>query len=396
MVSQDRMTEDDEGTMRGKLAHTGPHSLGAGPAVTDVSSEAQDPAEPPEGFTPLSESSLGQSPTPQIPAKPDRRSPFIASEAPTQSIPDDPPSGEPARVTASPARGETTIDAADLEPSGVAFGPRGGFVSTPSPFQVPPKSGPPVLRRAESVLEEAARVRSVGDRLRTGFGLVGRAVTVAVGESGMRIVRHFERLPRWQQVLCVATPYASALGLVAYLLFGHTPNVEVAPVGAGIVSVETDGRLDRIAPNGDAAPTSSSDGPQGPEAQATADPPNPTTATEPSLAAGGPSIAEAGPKEAAPQPFRAKVVTLPVSSTLFVRPDPTVGRSARLRAGHVVTVYPDFPSAEGWTLAQSERGTVGYISKKHLTGQRDPAYDAARKARRRRARSRRRSKPPRP
>ncbi len=322
----------DDGTLLGALADPRPPR----PATTDVTPEANDPAE--SGPT-LGETSLGCSPTPEIPLAEPSRTPLLASEAPTEST----RRSEPIRRTS---------DRLD-EPSGAAFGPHFGPESTRQP---PAPTVRPHLRRNESVIQEAARFRAspihqltlVAARLRSGSGAVGRTVAATVTDWSATALRRFERLPRWQQAGWVAAPYAGAIGLVGYLFFA---------------------RPDPVAVVADASATRWAAAVEKTETEEPAHP-----------------GARAPSRRTADGGLSTRRVRLAVPSALFIRPDPTVFRSARLRAGHRVTVFPEFPTPEGWMLARSEKGTIGFISTLHLAGERDPSYDRAARARRRQRR----------
>lgn len=374
MVGGGRFGEE-EGTVRGNLTNAE-----ANPGIADITEGFSDPAAPlelPRVDRGPAEASLGRSPTPELPPEDVQRPPLTASEAPTDQ-------------TLDPTSAHIDIGPEPVELSGVAFGARGtgtGFSQTPAHVSVPPESSRPVLRREESVLQEAARVRNspvhrigrAAGHLRTQLSTAGRALAVRVTESGVAAMRRFERMPRWKQVLWVAAPYASALALVGFLMLSRPGAVDVMaePLPAERPTVP-------IASSAQEGPASANQAPDPAEAQSAA---LPEVGADPDD--GAPRIEEAEEQTSlAPTRLVRQKITLPRGSALYIRPTAEVIRSARLRAGHVVTIYPDFPAPEGWVLGQSEKGTVGFISTLHLAGQRDPQIDRARRRRKARRRDR--------
>ncbi len=279
-------------------------------------------------------------------------------------------------VQLPPARG---LDAAPLQtPSGRSFGSSArDDLAAPPPRRS--ERGPwptdPLLelglRSPEEVAAEAASLRR-GPLRELGAGLsslIGRGV-----EGTLGALLRFESLPRRRQLLWAIAPYVAALGLVL-VLFGLTRGpgeqapLQIAPPPPS--EPELDARADtvvrhRIAPArpGESAPrvvTIASKG--GMEAKSAAE----LEAEEP---------ADAPTPASAAQAMVGEPAVLPIRSALFIRPDVEVARAARLPAGARLTVYPRFPAPAGWVLAQSAKGTIGFLSRRHLAGQPDPAVEA--------------------
>ena len=221
-------------------------------------------------------------------------------------------------------------------PTAKHFGPRSSIVATPSQLSMPvaANAADPVLRRPESVLMEAARVRP-SRRSRMGRILLLAAVCSVAG--GMAAYHFLDWQPTW--------PPAALSSVFA---FQTTKAVPMPPT-------------DEIPPTIGVQP-----------------PP-------PSVEAPRPTEAPA----AAPPALTPTVVKLTRPSALYVRPNPQSTRATRLPTGQVVRTYPAFDAPKGWVLGQSEKGTVGFISTRHIAGRPDPAIDRPR----RRASRRRRSTP---
>ena len=356
----DEAQNDDTGT----LSNTRPDEIATRPAITDVSAAARDPAERRRSLLPSS--SLGQSPTPAIGVAPER-APFLVGDGATGSFRrigeetfdlgrdtsvDAPPPG----LNLPPPDLDLSLPGMDLPPPGLDLPPPNldALDALPTselsdPDGVAPDDRP-LIRGPDSVVSEAVRSRGPVQAFGHWIGTASQAVRVRLSDTSAVAVRRFERLPRWQQLLCVAAPYLSAFLLVAYLfqlrVAGPSPIVMV--------------------PSPPATPSAVGDAPS---------------------AKRGPP-AEQQPADRAPA-IKHHTVQLRRRSSLFIRPNPSATRAARLRRGHVVTVYPDFPSPDGWKLARSSRGTVGFISTRHLEGKPDPAINAARRARKRRRRQER-------
>jgi len=335
MAGSDQAAGDDEGTLLGQLTPSNEP-----PRVNDVSAAAIDPAEsqslppgstlPEEGPLPSKAVSAGGSMPPVAPA------PFshdlttqsfghseASSEIELQTAIDEPP---PLKIEPMPR----------IEPSRVRA------AGTPPALALRPHRGTQASGLASLSVHARPVVRSILDfgqhRLRP--SLLGAKKVVS--QSGLSLVHRFERLPRRYQIAWVALPYAAAFALVVSLYLSRTQPVEVASRPSTV----------------------------------------PPVTTTPAPAPSAPSMPVEQP--AAPAALQTRVVTLTRPSALYIRPDATVIRSARLPEGHVVTVYVDFPCPEGWALGQSEKGTVGYISTLHLDGQPDPFVDAVQQNRRRR------------
>ena len=332
----------------------------------------------------------------------------------------------------------TDLDTPAFGPSALGFGPRGDSIPAVS-VQAPAPT--PVLRRDESVLREAAKVRLAPIRQVTeAAAQLGGGMASArrvLGEASILLLNRFERLPRWQQATWVAAPYLGALGLVVALFASRPPpgNVAIEPVPtlrarttgaaypstpapstgpdeirsrtaaeradgaarADTIRTDADG-ADTIRTDADGADTLRTDADGADTIRTGADGAGKTPAR--SGRAGGIRGRQAFEMEvaevadvrrptdtSATEPSRLsdrQSVPLTLRSALYARPDARSPRTARLRAGHIVTVFPSFPSPTGWVLARSERGTVGFISALHLTGQEDPEVTAADRARRRR------------
>ncbi len=268
-------------------------------------------------------------------------------------------------------------DAAREVPSGRSFGSSGrdddaalpGSGRERGPWSTDPRLDIG-LRSPEEVAAEAASLRR-GPLRALGASLArlfGRGL-----ETTFSALVRFESLPRRRQLVWAIAPYVAALGLVL-ILFGLTRGPgEQAPLqiaAAPPSEPELDARAGtvvrhRIAPArpGESASrvvTIASRG--GMEARSAEE----LEAEEPADVATPASAAQAMVGEPA---------VLPVRSALFIRPDVQVARAARLPAGAHLTVYPRFPAPGGWVLAQSAKGTIGFLSRRHLAGQPDPAVE---------------------
>ncbi len=279
-------------------------------------------------------------------------------------------------------RAEDTIESETPAPSDPtpasearAFGtnpPRGASI-VPSP-QAPMPEWTPALRRQESVIEEAAALRSgpsryLKDALRfvrahAPSGLTDRLLQLSArcGGAALRVLRRFERLPRRQQLFWVGAPYVAAMVLVVLLLSMRGGEQTATPV----------------VPLTPATPS---------QAGLTAAPALAAVVPAPAPA---PAVARDEAPVAAPTPKPPEAVTLLRRSKLFIRADAKSRRPISLRAGTELSVFEDFPAPEGWRLVQTKKGSVGFVSARHLNDQPDPEVDALTKRKKRRARRRRR------
>lgn len=219
------------------------------------------------------------------------------------------------------------------------------------------------LRRDESVLAEViAERRSTLWRAAVAARRMSTRLQITathLRDSTSGAIRRFETLPRHRQILWVAAPYVVALLLVLVLLFfSRSPDepaaanqARSAPAQAATESPKIAGEKTKPAD----PPVASSDDAQ-PAPKATADPD--------------------------PPPLRSEVRRIPVWSRLYVRPNTGYKIAAHLRPGTEVTLYPDFPTEDGWHLARSEKGTIGFIQQERLDGIR--ARKQARRGRRHR------------
>lgn len=253
------------------------------------------------------------------------------------------------------------------------------------PLPPPTEFGEPDvhLRREESVIADAMVVKN--DALFRAREYARRASTVAaergvrfastIGEHSVAALRKFEAMPRKKQLVFVAAPYALAAVLVLVLLQVRSSEPQAAPAN-------------RVTPP---APV---EAPVEAPVAAAAAAPAPTPAPEeiPLIA---PRPTRAAPTTAPKEEDLGRVNigasierTLPRRTRLFSRPAPGK-HSARLRKGAAVTIYPDFPAKDGFVLAQSAKGTIGFLSVLHLDGKPDPKIEKKRRNKRRRARRRR-------
>jgi hypothetical protein len=235
--------------------------------------------------------------------------------------------------------------------------PRGHRVSWPFEEKSAPVWPPldaPNVRREESVIAEIARARNeklwrVGAVARRMSTQIKRSVDV-LHESSRGALRRFESLPRSKQILWVAAPYVGAAFLVGLLMAideKETVAITAVPVPAAV----------------EANPS-----------------PQPIIAE-----AAAAAVAEAPAPPTAPAPRSPMVKErhqLPVYATLYARPDDEL-KVARVRP-QLLTVYPDFPTEEGWVLVMTEKGTVGYLERARLDGDPEP------KTKKKRVRPRRR------
>lgn len=286
----------------------------------------------------------------------------------------------PPEASAVPA--EDTLESpepAASEPAPIsearAFGtnpPRGASV-IPSP-KAPMPEWTPALRRQESVIEEAAALRSgpsryLKDALRfvrahAPKGLTEQLLQLSArcGGAALRILHRFERLPRRQQLFWVGAPYVAAMVLVVLLLSMRSGDEAATQVALTTPPAASQASLNPV-----------------PVVQAVLPPPAPAK-----------PIAEAEAPVLAPTPKPPEAVTLPRRTKLFIRADAKARRPISLRAGTELSVFEDFPAPEGWRLVQTKKGSVGFVSARHLDDQPDPQVDALTKRKKRRARRRRR------
>ncbi len=283
--------------------------------VNDVTAATPDPAEMAAAVADETTEgvSLGRSPTPAFPAVPAEPNPLVWA--------DEPPAGA-SSLESSLDFDDTPLHPVVHEPSARQFGPvdegvpavrldppsrplmpaersRRGYLSPPQPFD-PPVSSP---SRFDALIDT---IRHVG------------ATLADLGEAA---VARFERLPRWQQMLCVAAPYVLTLVVIARLLFPGTTSVDV--------TIDSARTLEGLTPGV------------------------------------GPSDGVSKASVAKPT-MRTKVVALRRRTALYVRPNNKARRATPLGRQQVITIYPDFPSPAGWVLARSEKGTVGFILTRHL------------------------------
>jgi hypothetical protein len=205
----------------------------------------------------------------------------------------------------------------------------------------------PNVRREDSVIAEIARARSdklwkVGVVARRMSTQIKRSVDV-LHDSSRSALRRFESLPRTKQIMWVAAPYLGAAFLVGLLMaFDEKETVEITASPVPMAEAK----------------------PQAPEV-----PEVPEVVTQPV-------------KAPEPQGFKKETHQLPVHATLYARPDGEL-KIARVRP-QLLTVYPQFPTDEGWVLVVTEKGTVGYVEKARLEGDPEP------KAKKKKIRPRRR------
>ncbi len=229
------------------------------------------------------------------------------------------------------------------------------------PTQLRPDLAPRV-RNEDSVVAEIVRAR--GDTLWK-VGAMARRMSndlkdavVVLHDSSRSALRRFESLPRRKQLMWVAAPYLGAAFLVGLLLAlnsaAHGP-VAISPISTAIAEPAAP----PVTPMPDLQPVT----PPAPAVERTPEPP-PAPAPEPVLR------------------------ELPVRAVLYVRPDIRYNAAAHLRARSQVTVYTDFPAPEGWVLAVSEKGTVGYLEAARLEGA--PADRRPHRHKKKRVRPRRR------
>lgn len=212
------------------------------------------------------------------------------------------------------------------------------------------------LRRNESVLAEVAaerrstlwRVHVAARRMSTEL----RAAVDRLQASTKSAVRRFETLPRKRQLMWVLAPYVGALVLILLLWAIGASDADSAE------PVPPPGRS-KVAPT--------------PVQEARVPAPAPEQAP--------PTVEQPPARKPAPAPaeLRTELHQLPVWSRLYTRPDAGYKIAAHLRPGTKVTIYPDFPTEPGWHLAESEKGTIGFIQQARLDG-----IPAKKKSRRRR------------
>lgn len=259
-------------------------------------------------------------------------------------------------------------------------------------ISLPEKGAPlPPLRRKVSVLAEAAAERRrIGPRLRCAARKVFDLLSFAT-DGIAPLLRKFEALPRRRQFLLVLAPYLGALALLLFWLGGSSAVVRYAastgeggvagagapaqPVAMGLAATTAGFRP--VSPADDAARSAVS---RAAPTNAGALP-----SAQPSGLPRSSTLADRGarPEVDASARVLGRARVLPRASALYSRPTAEAHRAASLRNGHMVTVYEGFPAPEGWILARSEKGTVGFMSTLHLDGERDPRIDRHRRRKRR-------------
>jgi hypothetical protein len=247
------------------------------------------------------------------------------------------------------------------------------------------------LKRSESVIAEAAKARkglwrvgAIAKRATTDVASavsnMGYAAVSMIGERSVNAVRHFEALPRNKQIAWVAAPYAVVLVLVVILVELKEP----ANAAATVIAPSNATSLERAA-----------------VVPATIAQPTPATAQHapfavaPIAIAPPPALAQkadastdlplTSPNDRGPRASHGVWKTVPIPSSLRVKPDPNALKAGRLKVGSRVIVYPDFPTREGWVLTQRPGGEIGFLIASHLDGKKDPRFDKiseARKAKR--------------
>src|SRR5688572_29072683 len=206
------------------------------------------------------------------------------------------------------------------------------------PEAIPPEKVKPNVRREESVIAELAQARS--GSLHRAAAQIKEAVDV-LHDSSRSALRRFESLPREKQIMWVAAPYVGAAFLVGLLLAfdaGGDGPVEITPVTPAIAE--------------------------------TLAPPIPTPTPEIARLAPTAPLTTAGP-------IAKETHQLPIRATLYARPDGEL-KIAQVRP-QLLTIYPDFPAAEGWVLVMTEKGTVGYLEKARLEGEPEPSKKGKKK-----------------
>lgn len=309
---------------------------------------------------------------------------LVSEPRPEPEARPEPPRRRVTRPLLAPSRVRST--------NGRAFGTNPARSPTPPPVSMAIKAEldewTPPLRREESVIQEAAALRGGNlSKVKRSLGGLGSALlergmplVSRLGEAAVRAIRRFEKLPRRTQIALVAAPYLLA-ALVALVLSARGGEEEV-PTEAQLVAATPE----VVAPEPPAAPTTSPDAVAAQaEAQAAAHAEEVRQAAEAKVAAALQATLPTA-DEAARMSGEARV--LPRASALYRRPDGKYKGAVPLSAGTPVETFDRFPAPEGWTLALTQKGTVGYLSLLHLADEDDPRLETKakvkRKARRRR------------
>ena len=158
-----------------------------------------------------------------------------------------------------------------------------------------------------------------------------------------RVFGLLERMPLRNQIIIALIPYALTIGV----LFAFVTSGGAAPQTQPPASPETQPTL-RVA------------------------------ATAPIVA---PQVTLAPTQAAEPSLIRTARV-LPVSASLFVRPNAKSRRAAWLDAGTTIEILEGFDAPTNWRLVQTSRATIGFLLQARLQGEPAPI----RKKRRRRRR----------
>ncbi len=203
-------------------------------------------------------------------------------------------------------------------------------------------------------------------------------------------LRRFSELPRKVQLSLAAAPYLLLALLTAGMLWARSANKPAPPKKVAVASSAQQASLAPASPvaadKKEAKPATTAPAEIVPGTKEPHQTPAEETASkQPALVAPRAKVPAAA--ETQPQ-SKSETIVLKYPSLLFVRPSSKAKAAAKLRAGRSITIYPDTLPNPHFVLASTGKGTVGYLSKLHAEGEKDPRVKDWTKKRRRRRRRR--------
>ena len=239
--------------------------------------------------------------------------------------------------------------------------------------EVAPQPAARTLRRDESVIAEAVRLRgTTGQR----FADAARAALDQAIAAARRGVRAIGQLPPPARIGVLAAPFVVLVAVGIAALWpdraAPLPAAAVPTAGAAPARVFVSRALDPATLPAPVAPGPAPEATVPPPTQATAAVEPPTNAAPPSPAASAlvpaadpaPSALERlrqqGPP-ATPLAVAEAVRTLPARASLYAAPKKGAPRTVSLAAGAELLTYPGVPVPEGWIVARKPEGEIGFL-----------------------------------
>lgn len=239
--------------------------------------------------------------------------------------------------------------------------------------EVAPQPAARTLRRDESVIAEAVRLRgTTGQR----FADAARAALDHAIEAARRGVRAIGRLPPPARIGVIAAPFVVLVAVAIAALWpdraAPVPAAAVPATSAAPARVFVSRALDPATLPAPVAPGAAPAATATPPTPATAAPELPTNAPPPPTAAAAlvpaadpaPSALERlrqqGPP-ATPLTVAEAVRTLPARASLYAAPKKGAPRTVSLAAGAELLTYPGVPVPEGWIVARKPEGEIGFL-----------------------------------